>query len=361
MKFIKKLFATPVRAIVTCFCMLAVICIAGMAVAVAVVTNSIQNQPIREIAYVDNGTVGAVNQSGASQAELTNQAAQNQATVQNEASSQTAGQTDAANQAAVQNEASSQTTGQTDAANQAAAQNNASSQTTGQTDAANQAAVQNEASSQTTGQTDAANQQAAQNNASSPAQTQSSTTSQAAVQSNTPAQSAPQTNQASTSNTTSAGAQNNAAITVETATSTALADAGLSASDVTFTKQRYEREDGIFVYEIDFFTSSAKYDYEINASTGEIYSRSVETFQTGGNWGNSGTSYIGVDAAKSAALSHAGISNSSGVTFGKAKLENDDGYTLYEIEFYANGMEYDYNIDAFSGAVLEYDSERWGW
>ncbi len=321
MKFIKKLFATPVRAIVTCFCMLAVICIAGMAVAVAVVTNSIQNQPIREIAYVDNGTVGAVNQSGASQAELTNQAAQNQATVQNEASSQTAGQTDAANQAA----------------------------------------VQNNASSQTTGQTDAANQQAAQNNASSPAQTQSSTTSQAAVQSNTPAQSAPQTNQASTSNTTSAGAQNNAAITVETATSTALADAGLSASDVTFTKQRYEREDGIFVYEIDFFTSSAKYDYEINASTGEIYSRSVETFQTGGNWGNSGTSYIGVDAAKSAALSHAGISNSSGVTFGKAKLENDDGYTLYEIEFYANGMEYDYNIDAFSGAVLEYDSERWGW
>ena len=340
MKFIKKLFATPVRAIVTCFCMLAVICIAGMVVAVAVVTNSIQNQPIREIAYVDNGTVGAVNQSGASQAELTNQAAQNQATVQNEASSQTAGQTDAANQAAVQNNASSQTTGQTDAANQAAAQNNASSQTTGQTDAASQ--------------------QAAQNNASSPAQTQSSTTSQAA-QNNTPAQSAPQTNQASTSNTTSAGAQNNAAITVETATSTALADAGLSASDVTFTKQRYEREDGIFVYEIDFFTSSAKYDYEINASTGEIYSRSVETFQTGGNWGNSGTSYIGVDAAKSAALSHAGISNSSGVTFGKAKLENDDGYTLYEIEFYANGMEYDYNIDAFSGAVLEYDSERWGW
>ena len=320
MKFIKKLFATPVRAIVTCFCMLAVICIAGMAVAVAVVTNSIQNQPIREIAYVDNGTVGAVNQSGASQAELTNQAAQNQATVQN----------------------------------------NASSQTTGQTDAANQAAAQNNASSQTTGQTDAASQQAAQNNASSPAQTQSSTTSQAA-QNNTPAQSAPQTNQASTSNTTSAGAQNNAAITVETATSTALADAGLSASDVTFTKQRYEREDGIFVYEIDFFTSSAKYDYEINASTGEIYSRSVETFQTGGNWGNSGTSYIGVDAAKSAALSHAGISNSSGVTFGKAKLENDDGYTLYEIEFYANGMEYDYNIDAFSGAVLEYDSERWGW
>ena len=334
MKFIKKLFATPVRAIVTCFCMLAVICIAGMAVAVAVVTNSIQNQPIREIAYVDNGTVGAVNQSGASQAELTNQAAQNQATVQNEASSQTAGQTDAANQAAVQNNASSQTTGQTDAANQAAAQNNASSQTTGQTDAASQ--------------------QAAQNNASSPAQTQSSTTSQAA-QNNTPAQSAPQTNRAS------AGVQNNAAITVETATSTALADAGLSASDVTFTKQRYEREDGIFVYEIDFFTSSAKYDYEINASTGEIYSRSVETFQTGGNWGNSGTSYIGVDAAKSAALSHAGISNSSGVTFGKAKLENDDGYTLYEIEFYANGMEYDYNIDAFSGAVLEYDSERWGW
>ncbi|HIW81753.1 MAG TPA: PepSY domain-containing protein [Candidatus Acetatifactor stercoripullorum] len=114
---------------------------------------------------------------------------------------------------------------------------------------------------------------------------------------------------------------------------------------------------------MDFYTSTQEYDYEINADTGEIYSRSVESFQTGaqvntGSGTNANHSYIGVDAAKSAALSHAGVSADS-ATFSKAKLDNDDGRMEYEIEFYAGGMEYDYTIDAFDGTILEYDSERW--
>ena len=46
------------------------------------------------------------------------------------------------------------------------------------------------------------------------------------------------------------------------------------------------------------------------------------------------------------------------VTFSKAKLDNDDGRLEYEIEFFRDGTEYDYTIDAASGSILEWESER---
>ena len=64
-----------------------------------------------------------------------------------------------------------------------------------------------------------------------------------------------------------------------------------------------------------------------------------------------------MDKAKEIAAGHAGISL-SGATFSKAKLERDDGYMVYEIEFYSGGIEYEYTIDAVTGDIIEYDSEH---
>ena len=85
-------------------------------------------------------------------------------------------------------------------------------------------------------------------------------------------------------------------------------------------------------------------------------SRSSEAFRVDtGNVGNA--SFIGVDKAKTIAADHAGVYASS-VTFSKAKLENDDGMQVYEIEFYYNGMEYEYTISATTGDIIEYDYDR---
>lgn len=46
------------------------------------------------------------------------------------------------------------------------------------------------------------------------------------------------------------------------------------------------------------------------------------------------------------------------MVFSKAKLENDDGRTVYEIEFYYNTTEYEYKINASTGEILEFDSDR---
>lgn len=67
-------------------------------------------------------------------------------------------------------------------------------------------------------------------------------------------------------------------------------------------------------------------------------------------------SYITEQSAKDAALKHAGVSASK-ATFLKAKLERDDGRMVYDVEFYSGQTEYDYEIDALTGAVLSFDHD----
>lgn len=156
-------------------------------------------------------------------------------------------------------------------------------------------------------------------------------------------------------------------IGLDEAKAAALADAGLSADDVSFTKAKLDWEDGIQVYEIEFFTSTHEYEYEIAASTGAVYSRSVEAFRVSGSnqdtpgqsgpGMDTGSSYIGTDQAKSIALDHAGLTESQ-VMVTKAKLDRDDGQMVYEIEFRQGQVEYEYKIDAQSGAILEHEIDR---
>ena len=147
---------------------------------------------------------------------------------------------------------------------------------------------------------------------------------------------------------------------LDEAKAAALRDAGLSESDVTFKKTELDHSHGTQVYDIEFYTSDTKYDYEIDASNGTVLEKNIEQFQIQANpttdsaINSSGNDYIGVDRAKEIALNHAQL-NESDVQFAKAKLENDDGGVEYEIEFYSGRTEYDYTIDAVSGNIIEYD------
>lgn len=66
--------------------------------------------------------------------------------------------------------------------------------------------------------------------------------------------------------------------------------------------------------------------------------------------------YIGSEAAKQAALEHACL-NADDVRFVHADLELDDGSWKYDVEFYKDSIEYDYDIDALTGAVLSFDQD----
>lgn len=59
-------------------------------------------------------------------------------------------------------------------------------------------------------------------------------------------------------------------ISADKAQSIALQHAGVSASDATFRKAHLDRDDGIYVYELEFVSGDLEYDYEIHATTGAI-------------------------------------------------------------------------------------------
>lgn len=69
--------------------------------------------------------------------------------------------------------------------------------------------------------------------------------------------------------------------------------------------------------------------------------------------------YIGRDAAKEAAVKHAGLELQQ-VENARVELDFDDGTMVYEVEFCVDGWEYDYEINAEDGSVLSCDKEFTG-
>lgn len=57
--------------------------------------------------------------------------------------------------------------------------------------------------------------------------------------------------------------------------------------------------------------------------------------------------------------SRASITDRAGVsgTFRELKLERDDGRTVYEGEMRSGRTDYEFTIDAYTGAVLEWDTD----
>lgn len=152
--------------------------------------------------------------------------------------------------------------------------------------------------------------------------------------------------------TTKAAAPSSAekTITAEEAKSAALKHAGLTATEVTFTKSELDYDNGIAEYEIEFYSASHEYEYDINAATGAVIKYSKEALEIPAMKASQNT--ITAEEAKAAALKYAGL-NADHVKFTKTELDYDDGIIEYEIEFRYGKKEYEFKIDAYSGEILE--------
>ena len=144
----------------------------------------------------------------------------------------------------------------------------------------------------------------------------------------------------------------------EAAKSAAFTHAGVSAADAAAVRCKLDWEDGRQVYDIEFWVGSTEYDYEIDASTNAVLeSKQEQNSRPGGTAAQQPGSFIGEEAAKSAALSHAGIS-AADAGYVQCELDEDDGRWIYELEFRVGGVEYEYEIDASSGAVVQAEQDR---
>lgn len=141
----------------------------------------------------------------------------------------------------------------------------------------------------------------------------------------------------------------------------ALAKAGLKKSQISGCAVEFECDDGIITYDIEFYCGSAEYEFEIDATTGNIieyetdgdgYEGSHHKNSADNSADNSGSKYIGRSRAKEIALAKAGLTASQIHDY---EIELDDGE--YEIDFKYQNMEYEVDIDAKSGKILKFDKE----
>ena len=150
-------------------------------------------------------------------------------------------------------------------------------------------------------------------------------------------------------------------ITADQAKEKALAHAGLTSSQVTFVKAKLDWDDGRQVYEVEFYDGSYKeYDYEIDASTGTVvkYDYDAEYSIPNQSSGNQSSQSITADQAKEKALSQVPGATTSDIY--EFKADYDDGRIQYEGKIIYNGMEYEFEIDGYSGSIREWDSEPFG-
>ncbi len=149
--------------------------------------------------------------------------------------------------------------------------------------------------------------------------------------------------------TSTGSASQSAYIGSDAAETAALRHAGVSAANATMLHTSFDYEDGRMVYEVEFLSGQTKYEYDIDATTGDVVSYQHETRPSQSSTGTD----IGADTAKQAALRHAGVSTSQASNL-RAVRDYDDGLFLYEVEFWVGTTEYDYEIDGYSGSVVSY-------
>ena len=135
-----------------------------------------------------------------------------------------------------------------------------------------------------------------------------------------------------------------------------------SAAKMAYSEAEPELDESPAHYEVEIRSQTGEeFEYKIDAYTGAILESKREAADGAevpvvqpSNPADSGD--IGYAKAKSIALNHAGVSESKAYDM-DIELDDEDGRLIYEVEFKSGNMEYDYKIDASSGAVLKHESE----
>ena len=145
----------------------------------------------------------------------------------------------------------------------------------------------------------------------------------------------------------------------EAALQTALKDAGVNEADASRIRVTMDRDDGMLVYEVRFDAAEVEYDYEIDAESGRIISTDVERWDDDDRDDRNRTANANVAVSREEAVKTA-LGKVSGATEKDVRIEldYDDGRYRYEGDIIYNGIEYDFEIDADSGRILEWEEDR---
>ena len=172
-------------------------------------------------------------------------------------------------------------------------------------------------------------------------------------------------------------------IPMEGAQEAALKAADIEAADADISATTLSEVAGVACYKVEFTSGEYAYAYTINAETGAVMEMSSQeqNAQTSGTQTETadpaasapaqtsgsasaqaqtsaaapaqnatGTGTVD-EAAQKIALEHAGV-KAADATITKSKLDYEDGRQVYDIEWYAGGAKYDYEIAADTGEII---------
>ena len=169
-------------------------------------------------------------------------------------------------------------------------------------------------------------------------------------------------------------------IPMEEAQEAALKAADIEAADADISATTLSEVAGVVCYKVEFTSGEYAYAYTINAETGAVMEMSSQeqnaqasgtqtevadatvptTAQTSAQAQTSaaapaqnatGIGIVDEAAAQKIALEHAGV-KAADATITKSKLDYEDGRQVYDIEWYAGGAKYDYEIAADTGEII---------
>ena len=137
--------------------------------------------------------------------------------------------------------------------------------------------------------------------------------------------------------------------------------AGTTALDSVTAEVDSELDEFPAHYEVELHTAWGEFEYLVDAYTGKVLSGQKDLLTTAPVGDETAkptapTGDIGHAKAKSIALNHAGVSENKAYDM-EIELDDEDGTLVYEVEFKFGGMEYSYEINAATGAILKHEAE----
>ena len=136
-------------------------------------------------------------------------------------------------------------------------------------------------------------------------------------------------------------------ISKEVATNIALDYANINKKDASNIK--FEKDGSI--YEIEFNDKNYKYEIEVDSQTGNVIKYEKDIISKSPISNNNNNNVISEEEAKKIATDYLNIKIEN-VSFTKNKLDYDDGTLIYELEFYYNDTDYEFNINAYTKEII---------
>ena len=137
--------------------------------------------------------------------------------------------------------------------------------------------------------------------------------------------------------------------------------AGTTAVDSVTAEVDPELDESPAHYEVELQTAWGEFEYLVDAYTGKVLSGQKDLLTTASVVDETAkptapAGDIGHAKAKSIALNHAGVSEGKAYDM-EIELDDEDGTLVYEVEFKSGNMEYSYEINAATGAILKHEAE----